>query len=241
MAPANQPTMVAATKSDVSFAVSCFDWICSDAKISEPVNSPPMLNPWMIRKNTKSKGAINPAWVKVGRHLMSNEEHDMPNKDSDRDAFLPLASPIKPKMMAPKGRAKKLTAKTEKPKIRVVMGLAFGKNRGDMTGSIKAKIEKQKKTTIELGPFCTCIHSKKEVATSKVLDLKAMNKLIDIQLKDGKNFFETGNEHFTKYLPARIAALYYYITDNELYSSSDKNEINLGIHFNYLFFHYDLH
>ena len=56
------------------------------------------------------------------------------------------------------------------------------------------------------------------------------------QLKDGKNFFETGNEHFTKYLPARIAALYYYITDNELYSSSDKNEINLGIHFDYLFF-----
>ena len=61
------------------------------------------------------------------------------------------------------------------------------------------------------------------------------NKIKD-QLKDGINFFETGNEHFTKYLPARIAALYYYITDNELYSSSDKNEINLGIHFNYLFF-----
>ncbi len=56
------------------------------------------------------------------------------------------------------------------------------------------------------------------------------------QLKSGKNFFETGNEHFTKYLPARIAALYYYITDNELYNSSNKDKINLGIHFGYLFF-----
>ncbi len=56
------------------------------------------------------------------------------------------------------------------------------------------------------------------------------------QLKNGKNFFETGKEHFTKYLPARIAALYYYITDSELYNSSNKKEINLGIHFGYLFF-----
>ena len=56
------------------------------------------------------------------------------------------------------------------------------------------------------------------------------------QLKTGKNFFETGKEHFTKYLPARIAALYYLITDNELYSSSNENKINLDIHFDYLFF-----
>ena len=56
------------------------------------------------------------------------------------------------------------------------------------------------------------------------------------QLKNGINFFETGREHFTKYLPARIAALYYLITDNELYSSSNENKINLDIHFDYLFF-----
>lgn len=56
------------------------------------------------------------------------------------------------------------------------------------------------------------------------------------QLKSGKNFFETGKEHFTKYLPARIAAIYYFITDNELYNSSNKNKINLNIHFGYLFF-----
>ena len=56
------------------------------------------------------------------------------------------------------------------------------------------------------------------------------------QLKTGKNFFETGKEHFTKYLPARIAALYYLITDNELYSSLNQNKINLDIHFGYLFF-----
>ena len=56
------------------------------------------------------------------------------------------------------------------------------------------------------------------------------------QLKEGKNFFETGKEHFSKYLPARIAALYYYITNNELHDSTNKNKINLNIHFGYLFF-----
>ena len=30
------------------------------------------------------------------------------------------------------------------------------------------------------------------------------------QLKNGYNFFETGRENYTKYLPPRIAALYYY-------------------------------
>ena len=56
------------------------------------------------------------------------------------------------------------------------------------------------------------------------------------QLNNGISFFETGREHFTKYLPPRIAALYYYITNNDLYSSPDKNKINLDIHFGYLFF-----
>ena len=60
--------------------------------------------------------------------------------------------------------------------------------------------------------------------------------MIKDQLKNGKNFFETGKEHFTKYLPARIAALYYYISDNDLFNSNDKDKINLGIHFGYLFF-----
>lgn len=45
---------------------------------------------------------------------------------------------------------------------------------------------KQKKKTIELGPFCACIHKKNEIPASKVLDLPAMNQLINIQLKDGK-------------------------------------------------------
>ena len=56
------------------------------------------------------------------------------------------------------------------------------------------------------------------------------------QLKSGINFFETGREHFTKYLPARIAALYYYLTNNDLFETPAKKKINLDIHFGYLFF-----
>jgi hypothetical protein len=36
------------------------------------------------------------------------------------------------------------------------------------------------------------------------------------QLKDGKNFFVTGREHYTKYLPPRLAAIYYYIFDIDI-------------------------
>ena len=30
------------------------------------------------------------------------------------------------------------------------------------------------------------------------------------QLNEGLNFFETGKEHYTKYLPPRVMAIYYY-------------------------------
>ena len=56
------------------------------------------------------------------------------------------------------------------------------------------------------------------------------------QLKDKKNFFKTGRGHFTKYLPARIAAAYYYFFDLELFNDLDEKTINLGIHFPYLLF-----
>ena len=56
------------------------------------------------------------------------------------------------------------------------------------------------------------------------------------QLKDKKNFFKTGRGHFTKYLPARIAAAYYYFFDLELFNNLDEKTINLGIHFPYLLF-----
>ena len=32
------------------------------------------------------------------------------------------------------------------------------------------------------------------------------------QLKDGVNFFKTGREHYTKYLPPRVMAAYYYFS-----------------------------
>ncbi len=55
------------------------------------------------------------------------------------------------------------------------------------------------------------------------------------QLKDGKNFFTTGGELYTKYLPSRLAALYYYIFDIN-FSDSDKpgRQVNTGNHFYYL-------
>ena len=57
---------------------------------------------------------------------------------------------------------------------------------------------------------------------------------ISEDLKNGKNFFTTGREHFTKYLPPRLAAAYYYFFDKELFNNIEKKKINLGIHFPYL-------
>ena len=53
-------------------------------------------------------------------------------------------------------------------------------------------------------------------------------------LDDGKKFFETGREHFTKYLPPRLAAAYYYLLDIDLFNNFDEKKINIGIHFPYL-------
>ena len=33
------------------------------------------------------------------------------------------------------------------------------------------------------------------------------------QVLEGKNFFTSGREHYTKFLPPRIAAAYYYLLD----------------------------
>ena len=55
------------------------------------------------------------------------------------------------------------------------------------------------------------------------------------QLAEGKNFFTTGREHYTKYLPPRLAAFYYYIFDIN-FSDKDKagDQVNSGNHFYYL-------
>lgn len=54
-------------------------------------------------------------------------------------------------------------------------------------------------------------------------------------LEDGKNFFETGREHFTKYLPPRIAATIFYFFDIDLFKDFEKKEINTGVYKPYLF------
>tara|TARA_A100000164_G_scaffold380717_1_gene429249 strand:- start:1074 stop:2504 length:1431 start_codon:yes stop_codon:yes gene_type:complete len=53
-------------------------------------------------------------------------------------------------------------------------------------------------------------------------------------IENGKSFFESGREHFTKYLPPRIAAAYYYTLDINLFDNFQNKKINLGIHFPYL-------
>jgi len=55
------------------------------------------------------------------------------------------------------------------------------------------------------------------------------------QLDEGKNFFSTGRENYTKYLPARIAAIYYYILDLELFEDTEKKIVKIGIHDLYLY------
>ena len=56
------------------------------------------------------------------------------------------------------------------------------------------------------------------------------------QLKEGINFFKTGREHYTKYLPPRVMAAYYYLFDIDLFNNNYEKKINTGIHFPYLVF-----
>ena len=53
-------------------------------------------------------------------------------------------------------------------------------------------------------------------------------------LANDKNFFETGRDHFTKYLPPRLAAAYYHFFDINLFNNFEEKKINLGVHFPYL-------
>ena len=53
-------------------------------------------------------------------------------------------------------------------------------------------------------------------------------------VEDGKSFFQSGREHFTKYLPPRIAAAYYSIFNVDLFDNFQNKKINLGVHFPYL-------
>ena len=53
-------------------------------------------------------------------------------------------------------------------------------------------------------------------------------------LDNGVNFFKTGPESYTKYLPSRIAAAYYYFFDLNLFNNFQEKRINIGIHFPYL-------
>ena len=58
------------------------------------------------------------------------------------------------------------------------------------------------------------------------------------QIKNGDNFFKTGQPNFTKYLFPRIIAAYYLIFDIDLYSIDEAQNkiINLGVHSKYIFF-----
>jgi hypothetical protein len=53
-------------------------------------------------------------------------------------------------------------------------------------------------------------------------------------IKNGINYFKTGQQNFTKYLPARLAASYYYFFGYDLFNNSVEKKINTGIHYYYL-------
>ena len=54
------------------------------------------------------------------------------------------------------------------------------------------------------------------------------------QLQHDLNFFETGREHYTKYLPPRIYALYYHFFNIDLFEDHNDKKIKIGIHLPYL-------
>ena len=54
------------------------------------------------------------------------------------------------------------------------------------------------------------------------------------QLENNLNFFETGREHYTKYLPPRVYALYYHFFNIDLFEDPDHKEVKIGIHLPYL-------
>ena len=56
------------------------------------------------------------------------------------------------------------------------------------------------------------------------------------EVEEGKSYFKSGRESYTKYLPPRIAAAYYYFFDLDLYDNFENKMVNTGIHFFYLLF-----
>ena len=55
------------------------------------------------------------------------------------------------------------------------------------------------------------------------------------QLREGTPFLKTGPENYTKYLPARIAAIYYYIFNYKLFEDEEEKIIKVNIHNFYLY------
>ena len=53
-------------------------------------------------------------------------------------------------------------------------------------------------------------------------------------ITNNENFFKTGRENYTKYLPPRLAAIFFLIFDENLYDDG-TSEIKTGIYFPYLF------
>ena len=52
--------------------------------------------------------------------------------------------------------------------------------------------------------------------------------LIKKEILEGKNYFKSGRENYTKYLPPRIAAAYYLLLDKDLYDNFVDKKINIG-------------
>jgi hypothetical protein len=54
------------------------------------------------------------------------------------------------------------------------------------------------------------------------------------EIINGKKFLSSGGENYTKYLPSRLAAIYYLVFDRDLFNNLNDKIINTGIHLEYL-------
>ncbi len=84
------------------------------------------------------------------------------------------------------------------------------------------------------------IVSKSDIRYHQMIKTDALRYLghgaeIKKQLDEGVSFFSTGRENYTKYLPPRLAALYYYVFDINLFNNFEERIVNIGIHHNYLY------
>lgn len=81
-----------------------FSGKCSRTNIAPPVISPAAKKLYSVFETDRSTGATTPIVAKEGTKPIVAVAMDIPSSDKKIDCFLPNLSPIKPKIIAPRGR-----------------------------------------------------------------------------------------------------------------------------------------